>query len=234
MWQAHLQTPTNHVVHVRAFVEFEKQHPASALVPVARGASAWHLLQQNERAAATQLLIAMLDRADTPAAKAGAEMARRWLTRLDRERVKAALRAYHGRHVEYPGSLQQLTTLTAAEQPPQRDRWDKLWQYQLGRFKHLKTISGQRYELLSPTLGPDSDLAAALARPYPTEGAPKPLRFLSRAEGQRSLLFATAGGQAGCSEGGSVGNWTLARAGESMIVMCGGDYWQVQAAPAEN
>ena len=216
---------------MRAFVEFERQQPASPLVPVARGAAAWHLLRQGERTAATQLLVAMLDRPAGPAAEAGAEMARRWLTRLDRERVKSALRAYHSRHIEYPGSLQQLTALPAADQPPQRDRWNKLWQYRLARFTHLTGISGQRYELLSAGLGADSDLAAALAKPYPAAGFPKAVRFLSRAEGQRSVMFSTGGGQAGCSEGGSVGAWTLARAGEGLIVMSNGDFWALQAAP---
>ena len=94
-------------------------------------------------------------------ARAADIVARRWLSRLDREKVVAALKAYYAENVAYPDSLEPLRAAKPAL--PLRDRWGDPWNYKLANFKLLKGVSGQRYTLESRNVGRASDLAKAIA-----------------------------------------------------------------------
>ncbi len=117
--------------------------------PVARSNQALNLLKAGQRAAATKLLESLLNDnlADV--------FARRWLTRLDRETVKAQLQQIYRQKIEYPA------TLPATIQPA-TDRWGNPWVYQPENLKRIAGTKNQSYRLESPTLGQNSDLHAAL------------------------------------------------------------------------
>jgi hypothetical protein len=136
---------------------------------VTRGKTAWQLLQDAKLEEATRLLESMLSPSTDPLPQAANEMARRWLTRLDREKVKAGLRTIYAKKIEYPNHLVGIT--------PVADRWGKPWVYELTKPKFITGIAKQTYRLESTTLGPASDLATALAIPYGSRITLRPVRI---------------------------------------------------------
>ena len=64
------------------------------------------------------------DKAAKPIARFADVMARRWLTRIDHEKVEKALKAYYADNVEYPSSLAPLLNLPKDKAPPKADRFD--------------------------------------------------------------------------------------------------------------
>lgn len=95
-----------------------------------------------------------------PVARAADTHARRWLSRLDREKIIVLLKAYYADNVEYPDTLEPIRNLKPA--PPMRDRWGDQWIYKLADFKLLKGVKGQRYTLESRNMGRASDLNRAI------------------------------------------------------------------------
>jgi hypothetical protein len=176
VWTLHGTSPDQHQAVMAACEAFEQAAPADPLVIVTRQLHAWHLLEQGETHAAAAILAPMIKRGATGLDKAASDIARAWLTCLDRERVKAALQAVYARHVAYPSTLDVWQT-RPTETPPLTDRWDKPWTYRLVGFRHLKGMLDQKYTLSSPILGDDSDLAAALARPYADRIRLTPIRL---------------------------------------------------------
>jgi hypothetical protein len=106
-------------------------------------------------------------------APAVAEWCKRWLTRLDREKVREALRASYRREIRFPESLAPLAAISPP--PPMTDRWGAPWRYRLSPPKRIPGITAQSYLLESPSLGRLSDLAAALAQPRPESPSIRPV-----------------------------------------------------------
>lgn len=117
--------------------------------------------------------------------------ARRWLSRLDREEVVAALKAYYAANVRYPDTLEPLRSLRPP--PPLRDRWGEPWNYRLANFRALKGVSAQRYTLESRNTGRLSDLAKAL-QARATSPGPEGWR-VSRSREAGAILVETAEGR---------------------------------------
>jgi len=196
--------------------------PAAAAEPelVTRGKQAWQLLQDGQPAAATRQWESMLSASTDPLPQAANEMARRWLTRLDRETVKAGLRAVYAKKIEYPNHLVGLTPLT--------DRWGQPWDYEITKPKFITGISKQTYRLESKTLGSASDLAAALAIPYGSRITLQPVRIESgiatfRAPGQTQPVL--------LSPGTSYGGITFVEPAGAMLLLTDGDHWLLVPAP---
>ncbi len=229
LWRAQAKTPTNHAAHAVAWRAMESQFPSGELRPVIRGFAAWHLLKSGGTNDAVTLLEAMSLGKSTPVEQAAAEMARRWLTRLDRERVRAALKAQYQKDVAFPPALDVLRALPEAERPPLTDRFGSPWQYAIDGFKRIAPTRGQRYRLGSSQLGESSDLAAALARPYGAGATPpRPLR---RGADGTAIIFLVGTERPVVSVGTKVGGWMLAWAGSKLLVMSDGDYWALLPSP---
>ena len=165
-------------------------------------------------------------------------MGRRWLTRLDREKVRNALAAYYRNAIEYPINLQPLKkTMPSAKEStlPLADRWGAPWQYQLAAFKIIKGTRGQRYLLQSKTLLESSDLAKALERPYADRILLQPVALTISGNGAQNVVFQTPGDQPEkilLSEGGQAAGVTLAYIGAHILILCDGDHWRVVTKPA--
>lgn len=233
LWRAQAQSPSNHAAHAAAWRAAEQQFPSGELRPLVRGFAAWHLLKAGATNDASTVLEAMTLGKATHLEQAGAEMARRWLTRLDRERVRVALREQYQRDVAFPPTLEPVRALPEAGRPPLADRFGSPWQYSIDGFKVIRGTRGQRYRLLSAALGETSDLAGALARPYGAGATPpKPLRRVSAgAGGAAAFMFEVATERPVVSVGTKVAGWTLAWASDRMLVMSDGDYWALVAPP---
>jgi hypothetical protein len=158
-------------------------------------------------------------------------MARRWLTRLDREAVREALRAYYATHVRFPEFLDSLGKLKGCEKTPLADRWNKPWRYRLTAFDRVRGLTAQRYSLDSPSLGEASDLTAALARPYAGGITLEPLEVSADGSRPTVTVAVAGGGKAVLMEGTATDGVTLAYVGARLLVFTDGDHWRVVPRP---
>ena len=238
LWELHREALTNQPAQVAVIVacsRFETNHPASPWLPVCRGLAAWHALQGGDPGAAAGPLNALAAaHGSDPLSQAGVAMAQRWLTRLDRERLRTALQAYYRVHVRFPDTLDALAPPANAVPLPLKDRFDKPWAYELGRFQRVRGLVGQRYTLASPTLGATSDLAQALARTY---GAAvlEPVEVTAAGEGKSAVRFKTVGPapkDVVLTEGTDYNGLTLARVGATLLALSDGDSWWLLPRPA--
>ncbi|MCS7048989.1 MAG: hypothetical protein NZ483_06825 [Verrucomicrobiae bacterium] len=197
--------------------------PAAALGadPVALGQRAWEQLRAGDLAAATATFQSMLTTNTDPLAQAGDLMARRWLTRLDREKVKTTLHAYYAQHLEYPA------TLPPNIQPP-HDRWGIPWRYERTTTRFVRHLTNQTYRLESVRLGELSDLAAALRVAYGQRIQLQP----TRRDGQ-TVTF-TLPGRAQpivLSVGASFDGVDLAAVTTNTVILTDGDHWKTLPLP---
>ncbi len=197
------------------------------LAPAARALAAWHSMKAGRLDEARRRWEALAAaEATDPAGRAARVMAQRWLTRLDREDVRAALQAYYRRHIRYPDSLKTLAALREAPRWSPTDRWGQAWRYEAMALKRLGSPA-QRYNLQSPVLGRDSDLAAALERQL--EGPPlKPATVISAGAGGRSAVRFLAGAAEEpvvLAEGADYKGMTLAYLGRTRVLLSDGDRW---------
>ena len=192
LWTLHRQAAaaSNHLAATAACREAAR---LGRFLPAARTIEGWHLLQAGRAAAAAAAYESALARgapADPLAAAADA-MARRWLSRLDREQVVAALAAYHREHVAFPPNLAVFESWPEARRPPLRDRRGDAWIYQFQTFRRLRIDTAQRYILYSRSAGREtSALEAALAlRPPAT-----PAVFVRKSAGPPAVAELRVGG----------------------------------------
>jgi hypothetical protein len=227
------QRKGDHAATAQAAAAFEQSFPASPLVTVARGLGAWNLMEAGDMEGARQLLEKMAAAGDEPVPAIGVEMARRWLTRMDRDAVAAGLDKVYGNDLEYPDSLSAVTDLHLNPAPPMTDRWGAPWLYTATSFKRLQTGDRQTYVLESAKLGDNSDLKTALGLPYGSGFTFKPSRVMPPIGGKAVITFQDAGGKADTLSEGSAGNdLGFAYLGDGMLILSSGDYWSIQPRPS--
>jgi len=262
LWRTHLSSSNNHEAVIASFQQTLQNAPSNSLFTVARGLCSWHLLQLSKTNEAFQMLEDMTSaKPDTPLNTAGAEMGRRWLTRIDRENVRNALGCYYRQQIAYPENLESLkktprirsdallalTRSDASERarngservpaPPLTDRWNIRWIYRLTGFQTIKGLDNQHYLLQSDQLKDTSDLKIALARPYADAIKLKPISAATTASGVQNVRFETnetKGQKAGIilmSEGTKLENITLVYVGNKIIILSDGDYWMIMPKP---
>lgn len=230
IWKA--LSPSNSDEAVRYCAAFQKQYAASPLTVVTRGLAGWGALHVGDRGDnVVKLFEGMLSDARGPLAEAGATMARRWLTRLDREKVRAALAKAYIEHVAYPAGLDALAKLPEGERPPLSDRWGRAWRYRPAELKHIRGIAGQKYVLESANIDGDSDLRQALRKPYDVVTKLRPVRVLSREKGRESVNFTAGSEPVALSVGSRYRELTLVHVGPAAIVLTDGDRWTVLPCP---
>lgn len=184
IWSRSLENPERHEAHATAYQQFAQANAGSPLAPTARTLAAWHLLQLQRHAEAREILAAQLQSPRDLAGRGAHQLALAWLSRLDREKVAAALDVYRVREVRYPETLAVLATdpgLSDMQRPPPADRWGQPWTYRLERMRVLSGVTGQRYRLESRTLGETSALSDALAIPLASRIPHQPVRVFADA-----------------------------------------------------
>ena len=229
-WVASTNTPVDHAAVVTACKQFRTKTPQDPFCVVVTGLEAWHLLKTGNTNAAIALFEPMLSIPENPSSLqgAGAEMARGWLTRLDREKVRAALKKIYLKEIEFPASLDPIKTLKMKALPPFADRWGKAWTYRLE--SSIKGLSSQNYVLESSRLGSRSDLAKTLALPYADRVSLEPVKVSPVSAD--TVEFAIRGGKSGYLQAGGVLNGiTVAYIGVNIIVMADENHWRVVLKP---
>jgi hypothetical protein len=235
IWKQHSDAPQQHAEIAAACRQFERDYALSFCVPVARGLAAWHQLAGGQTDAAVTNLTAMLSADREPIPKAANQMALRWLTRLDREKVSDALSAVYAVDVAFPDSLAPLKKLPAARQPPLADRWGQAWHYRLTAFKYLKGLVAQRYVLESAALGDGSDLHRALKIPYGSRIYLKPVNILAAAGAAQTVAFETTGDKPEpvvLSEDAAYLRITFVALTPNLLLLSDGDHWKLLSPPA--
>jgi len=232
LWKYHIENTNEHAKVIASCDEFRKKSPKSVFLPVCDGLAAWHALQINEPETAIPIFERMAAAEATPLNKAGSTMARRWLTRLDREKVKTALKFLYRKNIAFPATLDAMKTLPAAQQGPFVDRWKQTWNYRLVGFKSpvFKNARDQKYELQSAALGPDSDLKMAMEVPYASKVNLKPGKIISASPGKETIEFSTTDEKAQksmLSVGSDSGAISFPYMGPSLIILSDGDHWSV-------
>lgn len=228
VWVASTNSVSDHAAVVAACREFKVKAPQDPLIVVASGMEAWHLLKMGDTNVARTLLEPMSSVPEnaTSIQTAGAEMARSWLTRLDREKVRAALKKIYVRDLEFPASLEAIKTLKIAKLPPFTDRWGKPWIYR--QKSVVKDMVAQQYILESNRLGALSDVAKALALPYASRITLEPARLVN----DTMVEFTTSAGKPGVLQaGGSLDGVTFAYLGANIIVMADENHWRIVVRP---
>ena len=222
IWQQHVRAPTEHAAIVQAVQQMATQNAESPLLGIARGLGAWHALSAGQTNQAVLLLTPLLVERTDPVSIEARVFAQRWLTRIDREKVRDGLKLYYRNHVEFPAALSALGELAVTNRPPATDRFGRAWKYELAAMKRLTTVRAQRYNLASFALGDDSDLGAMLRRPY---GGGlilwRPARFLSGG----AVEFVRGTEKMVLSEGTKQAGLSVAYSREELIAITDGDYW---------
>jgi hypothetical protein len=245
IWQKQAAAPDDHAGLVAACAEFNKQHSHDPLNGVADTFAAWHLLKMGKGAEATAILKRYARAMSNPLGRGTGILASAWLTRMDREQVRATLQFYYRKEIGYPRTLQDLAAykgLPIDLKPPYKDRWDQAWSYRLVGLKTLPGLLDQKYELQSRKLGEGSDLAEALALGYGERIEAKAVGMRSATAG-REIVDMLIGARASESYSGpkdkaslaSVGMWTegvfLAYVGQRIILVCDYYHWKILVKP---
>ncbi len=227
LFRLHAQSPSGDVAVCTAATPAVAALGPGAYRAAARALLGWRLLRSGKPAEAKPVYQALLD--DPASPPAFTELARRWLTRLDREAVREALQKMWTDTILYPPSLDTLP----APLPPMRDRWGSAWRYRPVILKRLKTES-QRYTLESAGLGADSDLAAALARPWPKEPSLRAVAVNTDAGATPVVTFQTRQAPAEktlMAEGKTAGGLALVKTGARALLIVEGDYVHLVPQP---
>lgn len=232
IWVSHTNAAADHAAIAQACEVFRTKAPADPLAVVAQGLEAWHLLQDGKTNDAVRLLEPMVALSGDALQKVSADMARGWLTRVDRELVRAALKRVYLRDVEFPVSLEAIKTLKGVKLPLFTDRWNQPWSYQTADLPTIKGVRRQRYVLESSRLGANSDLAQSLAIPYASRITVQPVRIMGGGDQGETVGFASPSGKSGAlMVGAEMDGATFAFLGKSIIVLSDRDHWRVVLRP---
>jgi hypothetical protein len=230
VWAASTNAGDAHATVVMACREFRTKSPQDSLGLVIAGLEAWHHLKMGKTNEASALLETMLSVPEnaTYLQVASADMARGWLSRLDREKVRGALKKIYARDIEFPSSLEPIKALKLSSMPPFTDRWGKPWVYRLE--SPIKGMNTQQYVLESSRLGVRSDLAKALVLPYAGGINIEPLR-LAPGSTDTVEFKNPAGKSAFLQAGGNFSGITVAYLGGKIIVLADENHWRVVLKP---
>lgn len=229
LWKQHTEAPDAHEAMIKACRTFASTHSGDPLLPVARGMEAWHLLRCGRQDEAVQILTSDLSLPPGPVTDGARRMAQAWMTRLDRDLVTAALRAYYRKHVAYPKTLDQLPV---EGRPPLMDRFGKPWSYKLTGLAKVPGFEDQKYSLQSAALGDQSDFKAALALPHASQLVAVPQEVIATpgSSGQ-AVKFQVGGTSVLLGVGQATGSLRLAFVGDKILVICDDSAWKILPRP---
>jgi hypothetical protein len=233
IWKKHKSSQSEHKEIITQCNRMEQKCPNSSLLVPAKEIKAWHLFRLKQISSGYNLFNGIVNEYSlNPVVTAGKEVARRWLTRLDREKLRIYLKKYYTSNIRFPESLAVFARLPASKQPPLKDQWGHKWDYSLVNFKYLKGFNDQKYTLESKKLGNNSDFSEMINKPYKTSLEIEPVKTL-KSGSQETIKFKVDGLKQNIilSEGSDVRGITLAYLGKRIIILSDGDYWVVMPKP---
>lgn len=235
LWERHQSDTTDHARLAALCARIETRYPDTVFLPLIRGLAAWHHAQDHRTDEAMAIWQRIHDEASRdPIGRAAQRMARTWLTRIDREQVRAALRKIYAQNVRYPQTLDPLRALDGAARPPLQDRWGDPWRYEWARFRFLNVREGQHYRLESPNIRTTSDLREALQIKYGDGLTLRPERVLGSTENRQTLQFTTTDTppeSVTLTEGASYQGQSLVYVGRTIVILADSDHWGIFDRP---
>lgn len=238
LWTAHLSHPGQHQRHADAMAAYAARRPPEPLAPVAQTIQAWHLLKMGNREDAQRILEPLSNLASTEGVQRGArEIARAWLSALDREVLVRGLAEYRVRHVRYPDRLETLESWDGLSLSPRfTDRWDNRWDYRVERLRSMPSLPGQRYRLQSRTLGDPSDLESLLKMPYAARHTLKPVQIRAVPGRPAMVALRSEDAEAGSATatvmtGSSHEGITVAYASRDLVILRDRLHWKLFLNP---
>ena len=243
VWSVHSRNMQDHKAVIAACQGvMDKSSTLGEFLPAVKTLAAWHLLADGKEPDAIRIFESSLtaDKTAKPIARFADVMARRWLTRIDHEKVEKALKTYYADNVEYPSSLAPLMNLPKDKAPPKADRFDDPWIYKTETFSKLAKVQNQRYTLYSKNTG--NKLTKLKALPFDAYGGKKSASIIARkTAAPLSVEFETvteSGAQRGvATESGLISGIRFLRLDSdnrfALMVDSECDYWVV-APPARS
>jgi len=237
LWNQQAAAPNDHKAAIKACESFISANPEDPLVPVVREIESWHLFCDGCAPEAVSRLVPYLTAPAGPVTDGAQMVALGWLTRIDREKVVAALHEYYLKEIEYPKSLNQFTTnpkFPADDRPPMADRFGNAWVYQLTGFVHTRGFTNQKYSLQSTTLGALSDLKAMLKVPYGSSIKATPVGILA-SDGGAIVAVKFKVGESGAitavGPGQTASGLHVAFVGSQIVAVCDYTHWKIFQKP---
>lgn len=233
LWQQHVERPDRHEDLAVACLKFAEGPASGSLSVVGGSLAAWHFLAAQDHKRARELLDSQVARPAGALGEAAAEIARTWLTRMDLEDLRRALKERYLADVAYPDELRQLAKGAGNGAPRMQDRWGKAWHYRLTGFKRLRGLRNQKYELWSRTLGAGSDLRVALAREYADTIPLTAVRIVPSAPGREVIQLRDHNTEDDIylAAGAASGHTRLAYLGTHLVVLSSREHWLVLPRP---
>lgn len=235
IWEKMAQNPEDLSEVIAECEAFMKGRQTDQIAPVVVGILGWCYFKTERMPDGAKLLMSIEKYRTTPIKKAGSDLARTWLARIDIQLLKAALMIYYRKHQKFPEKL--IDAIEFAEQKkglkvPAKDRWGKPWTYDLVGFKTLtKVPKNQKYALSCTILGQYSDFAEALEMPYAGKIDLIPVKMGSTKSGFESVYFKKAGDASSrpilMKVGDRKSGVTCAFIGRSVIALTDGNHWKL-------
>jgi hypothetical protein len=236
VWDLHARQADDHKAVLAACIAFSRQNLEDPLVPVSNTLAAWHLLSLGKQDDAARLLARYAGLKGNAVDENAAEMARAWLSRMDRDQVREALQFYYRKEIKYPRTLKQLLEYPALPpglKIPVRDRFDQPWKYKLVGFTRIPGLLDQKYALRSTKLGIDSDLEESMAWPYAARIRMVPVKMQPNGVQMNRGPVGIEGPQNTflLGLGQKVEGVTLVYAGRNLLILSDRDHWKVLRYP---
>jgi hypothetical protein len=235
LWQEHIAKPDEHDDAIKACRSFATVNANDPLLPVVQGIEAWHHFRASRAADAWRILQPHLTAPAGPVTDAARALAQGWFTRLDREKVAAALQIFYRKEVAYPKMLDLIAKhpkIPAEARPPFMDRFGQPWDYRLTGFAKAG-FADQKYSLQSTALGDLSDMKSAIAAPYASRIQATPVQIVAAPGNTVAVKFNNVGkaGTAIVAVGQATGDLHVAFAGSSIVVVCDHTHWKIFPKP---
>jgi hypothetical protein len=242
LWQQHVGKPADHQGLLTACRSFADRRSGDPLVVVSSTLAAWHLLQLGQRDEATAAFQRILLLEGDSLRNGAKLLSRSWLSRIDREKVKEALRFYYLRNVAYPRKLSELVDYPKLPQSlafNNFDRWNSTWRYRLCGLKTIPGLMDQKYLLECRRLGSGSDLTEAMLVPCGVLPRVESLFVKRTTPGRMAVLemklltegvneeTQTTGKRSALMVGTSRGPLYLAYVGQRIVIVSDYYHWRV-------
>jgi len=239
VWKLQQEKPDDHEAICTACLELVKKAPKDRLSLVVMNMAAWHQLKLDKKEGAIKLFrTSLASQGSDPLYAAAANMSKAWLTRIDMDQVKDALRLYYYKYIIYPKSMELIKPFQKQGQPPLVDRWDKPWVYSLSESKGAKKAGietyGHFFSLKSSMLGTNSEMKAAMRMPYASGIGLKPVKLLSGTPGKEMVQFETTDGKQSkvvLSLGLESNGIVLCYAGPKLLILADLNHWAILPRP---
>ena len=101
LWTQHLASPDDHEAVLKSCGSFIAANPVDPLIPVVQGIESWHEFRASRTAEGVKLIEPYLTAPPGPVTDSARLLALGWMTRMDREKVAAALQFTTGRRSRF-------------------------------------------------------------------------------------------------------------------------------------